>query len=508
VSAQQPPPIHRAPPHDVEAEQGLLGSIVISPATIDNCSDRVTVEHFFIPAHQVIFSALARMRENNKAIDLITLTNFLRDDGQLENVGGAAYVTSLFSFVPTAANAEYYIDIIRRKYLRRRIIAISTELVRQSYEETTIDEHELLDVAQSEITGLAIESDRQDALKHVKDGAYVVLERFEEAFHHRGQQAIHGLATGIIDFDRMTAGLQPQQFIVIGARPSQGKTALAMNLAANMALKMIPVAVFSMEMSYDEIIERLVCSVAQVSLKVVRLTGFMSKEKFASMPDEACKVGNAPMWIDDSPSLTIAAFKARARRAKVQLGVKVIFVDYLQLMRSPSKRSEFSRVIEITEISAALKGIAKELKIPVIVCAQLNREAEGREFGKPKLSDLRESGSIEQDADIVALLWRPERHLENYNQRKKLARALKLKLPAEDDDPEVELWGDELSPDQLSERDRMINEYAELIVAKQRNGPVGEIKLRFESDITKFQNVTQRSWSNRTDQRQSVAGDT
>jgi replicative DNA helicase len=287
--------------------------------------------------------------------------------------------------------------------------------------------------------------------------------------------------------------------VIIGARPSQGKTALAMNLASNMAVSNgKAVAVFSMEMSYEEIVERLVCSTANVSLQALRLTGFMKESDFLALPKRAEQVLQAPIWIDDSAGLTISAFKARARRAVVQFGVQAIIVDYLQLMKSPSRRAQDARWLEITEISAALKATAKELKVPVICCAQLNREAEGREFGKPKLSDLRESGSIEQDADIVALLWRPERHLENYGQREKLAK--RLRLSWHDDEP---LYGmEEMSKEARDDRDRQINEYAELIVAKQRNGPVGEIKLRFESDITKFQNVTTKTWSNDPGQRQ------
>lgn len=477
---------------------GLLASILQMPITVlDGCSDRVTPAHFFMSQHQMIYSALLRMREANRAIDLITLGQFLSDDGQLESSGGRSYLTTLQTFVPTAANVDYYIDIVRRKFIRRAIITICTGLVRQAHEEND-DEHTLLDVAQADITALSMDADQQDVLKHVHDGAFGVLEKFEEAFHHRGQQAIHGLATGIIDLDRMTAGLKKQQLIIVGARPSQGKTALAMNLAANMAITNgIPVAVFSMEMSYDEIVERLMCSVSEVSLQALRLTGFMARNDFDRLPEHASKVGGSPLWIDDSPALTISAFKARCRRAKSQLGVKAVIVDYLQLMRSPSRRAQDARWLEITEISAALKATAKELQLPVICCAQLNREAEGREFGKPKLSDLRESGSIEQDADVVLLLWRPERHLEHYGQRDKLAKKLKLK-----DSDGADLFGDDLEKEKLSERDRQINEYAELIVAKQRNGPVGDIRLRFESDITKFQSVTKKSWSNNPAERQ------
>ncbi len=492
------PAIHRVPPHSVEAEQGVLGSMLMSPRDlIGQCVDRLTVEHFFIPAHQAVFGLLCELYEKRTAIDLITVTNELRDRNLLESIGGAAAVTALFTFVPTAANVGYYMEILRDKFMARTIIGKCTELVRVAYDDQSAIS-EVLEQTQSTLTEIIMDSERADVFRHVREGVEAAIEQLENAYRHRGQAAVNGLATGIIDFDRMTSGLKGQQLVLIGARPSQGKTALAMNIAANVALKNgVPVAVFSMEMSYQELVNRLLCSVAGVSLQRFR-DGFLSEKDFAEVPKHGGKIRESPIWIDDSPALSIASFRARARLLRMRYGVKAIVVDYLQLMRSPTKRSQEARWLEITEISGALKATAKELDIPVICCAQLNREAEQREFGKPKLSDLRESGSLEQDADIVALLWRPERHIQHRTDRKKIAKLLGLKSDG------VELWQDEesLLPEQIKERDRQIQEYAELIVAKQRNGPVGEIRLRFESDFTRFENVTQKMWSNREDERQ------
>jgi replicative DNA helicase len=353
---------------------------------------------------------------------------------------------------------------------------------------------------------------------HVREGVPVAVEQLAQAYAHRGQEAVVGLATGLIDLDRMTAGLREQQLVIVGARPSQGKTALAMNFAANMAvLNQVPVGVFSMEMSFQEVVNRLFANVTNISLQRFR-DGMLDREtasdlkrfREGDMPNAMRKMMIAPLWIDDSGALSISSFKARARLMRTRYGVKAIVVDYLQLMHSGSKRSQEARWLEITEISASLKATAKELGIPIICCAQLNREAEGREFGKPKLSDLRESGSIEQDADIVLLLWRPSRHIQHpknegiKGEKNKLAKLLHLKSPDGDDLWEESKDEERLTPEQIAERTGQIEEYAELILAKQRNGPVNNIRLRFVDEMTRFENVTKKSWSNRADERQET----
>lgn len=498
--------IHQAPPHSVEGEMGVLGSMIMNPRdAIAECMDRLSSDHFFIPQHQTVFSVLCELYQKGKGIDLITFTQELRDRNILESVGGAAWVTSLFTFVPTAANVEYYMDIVREKFIAREIIAKCTELVRTAYEEQT-EIGEVLEKTQAALIEIIMDSERPDVFRHVHEGMDEAIAQLEYAYGHRGQAAVTGMATGLIDFDRMTSGLKAQQLVIVGARPSQGKTALAMNFAANMAVaNQVPVAVFSMEMSFQEVCNRLLCSQADVSLQRFR-DGMLKKSDFDRVPRHAGQINAAPLWIDETPALNIGSFRARARLLKTRYGVKAIIVDYLQLMHSTSRRAQEARWLEITEISGALKATAKELNIPIICCCQLNREAEGRkgEFGKPKLSDLRESGSIEQDADIVALLWRPERHIQQpKTERRKLAHQLGL-TTVDENGKRVDLGQDEkeLSEEQISERNTQIDHYAELILAKQRNGPVGEVHLYFEGDLTRFENVTKKTWSNREDQRQ------
>jgi replicative DNA helicase len=499
------PDAQKTPPHSEEAEMGVLGSMIQAPRqAIAECMDRLSDLHFFIPQHQVIFTVLCQLYQGGKAIDLITFTQELRDRNVLDGVGGAGYVTTLFNFVPTAANVGFYLEIVREKFVARQIIAKCTELVRVAYDEQT-EVGTVLENTQAALIEIIMDAERPDVFRHVKTGLQDAMDQLENAYHHRGQAAVNGLATGIFDLDRMTSGLRPQQLVILGARPSQGKSALAMNIAANMAVKnQVPVAVFSMEMSFQEIVNRLLCSEAGVSLQRFR-DGLLGADDFNRVLPHVSTIGQAPLWIDDTPALSIGSFKARARLLRTRFGVKAIIVDYLQLMRSTSKRSEEARWLEITEISGALKATAKELDIPIICCAQLNREAEARkgEFGKPKLSDLRESGSIEQDADVVVLLWRPERHVQHKRvDHKKLAGL--LKLFAREDNKKIPLWQDEkdLTTEQIKERDEQIKHYAELILAKQRNGPVADIRLRFEGELTRFENVTKKSWSNREDERQ------
>ena len=448
--------IHRAPPHSVEAGQGVLGSMLISPReTIGECVEKINEEYFYVPAHEIIYNVLVDLWNAGQAIDLITFTQVLRDRNLLESVGGAAFVTSLFTFVPTAANVGYYLDIVRDKYILRQIITASTESVRRAYEEQD-EVSNLLDEVEQRI--FAVGEDRfKGQMLSMKDQVMEAIESIEKLYERKG--GITGISTGFVEFDRMTSGLHPAEMIVIAARPSMGKTALAMNIAEHVAIQeKLPVGVFSLEMSSQQLVQRLLCSRARVNLQKVR-DGFLGERDFPSLTAAASKLAEARIFIDDSASLTILELRAKARRLKAQQDVQLIIVDYLQLLRSTSRRAQDNRQLEISEISAGLKGLAKELKIPVIVVAQLNRQPEARSGGKPRLSDLRESGSIEQDADLVGLLVRPE-------------------IYEEDEEARAEKAGE-----------------AELIIAKQRNGPVGEISLTFLKEFTRFEdrarNVTE-----------------
>jgi replicative DNA helicase len=448
--------IHRAPPHSVEAEQGVLGSMLISPRdAIAECVEKINEDYFYVPAHQTVYMVLVELWNNGAGIDLITFTQVLRDRNLLETIGGAAFVTSLYTFVPTAANLGYYLEIVRDKYILRSIISAATESVRRAYEEQD-EVGNLLDEVEQKI--FAVGEDRfRGQMLSMKDQVMEAIESIEKLYERKG--GITGISTGFVEFDRMTSGMHPAEMIVIAARPSMGKTALAMNIAEHVSInEKLPVGVFSLEMSSQQLVQRLLCSRARVNLQKVR-DGFLGERDFPSLTAAASKLAEAKIFIDDSASLTILELRAKARRLKAQQDVQLIVVDYLQLLRSTSRRAQDNRQLEISEISAGLKGLAKELKIPVIVVAQLNRQPEQRTGGKPRLSDLRESGSIEQDADLVGLLVRPEMY-------------------EEDDEARQEKSGE-----------------AELIIAKQRNGPVGEIPLTFLKEFTRFEdrarNVTE-----------------
>ena len=443
--------IHRAPPHSVEAEQGVLGSMLISPReTIAECVERINEEYFYIPAHQTIYGVLVELWNAGQAIDLITFTQVLRDRNLLDTVGGASFVTSLFTFVPTAANVGYYLEIVRDKYILRQIIAASTESVRRAFEEQD-EVNNLLDEVEQKI--FAVGEDRfKGKMPSMKDQVMEAIETIEKLYEHKG--GITGISTGFVEFDRMTSGLHPAEMIVIAARPSMGKTAFAMNIAEHVAInEKLAVAIFSLEMNSQQLVQRLLCSRARVNLKKVR-DGFLGEREFSGLTSAASKLAEAKMFIDDSSALSILELRAKARRLKAQQDIRLIVVDYLQLLRSTSRRGQDNRQIEISEISAGLKGLAKELNIPIIVVAQLNRNPENRtgdSKGRPRLSDLRESGSIEQDADLVGLLVR-----EAYY--------------ADTDEEKEEAAGN-----------------ADLIISKQRNGPIGDIPLTFLSEFTRFE---------------------
>src|SRR5216117_500859 len=440
--------IHRTPPHSIEAEQGVLGSMLLSPRqAIAECVEKIDEQYFYVPAHQTIYTVLVDLWNAGQAIDLITFTQVLRDRNLLDSVGGAGFVTSLFTFVPTAANLEYYLEIVRDKYILRQIISAATESVRRAYEEQD-EVNNLLDEVEQRI--FAVGEDRfKGEMLSMKEQVMSTLESIEKLFENKG--AITGVSTGFRDLDKLTSGLHSSEMIVIAARPSMGKTALAMNIAEHAAIEVkLPVAIFSLEMSAQQLVQRMLCSRARVNLAKTR-DGFLAEADFPKLTHAASKLAEAKIFIDDSAGLTILELRAKARRLKAQQNVQLIIVDYLQLLRSTSRRAQDNRQLEISEISAGIKGLEKELKIPIIVVAQLNRQPEARSGGKPRLSDLRESGSIEQDADLVGLLVRPE-------------------IYEEDEEARAEKAGE-----------------ADFIIAKQRNGPVGEIPLTFLKEFTRFE---------------------
>ncbi|MDQ3621111.1 MAG: replicative DNA helicase [Verrucomicrobiota bacterium] len=446
------PDVHRLLPQSPDAEQGVLASFLLAPREVGGmCAEKVvTPEHFHLPAHQEIYRELLEMWDKTVPIDIITLTQRLRDRNIIEQVGGPGFITQLFTFLPTAANANYYIEIVQEKYTLREIIRVCTEYASRSYEEQN-EVQTLLDDVETKIFEIARERFK-DKRVNLKEQLMEAITQIDEMYHRRGQ--ISGLATGFGDFDKMTDGMHPAEMIVIAARPSMGKTALAMNIAEHVAVELgKPIAVFSLEMSSQQLVQRLLCSRARVNLGRVR-DGFLSERDFPALTAAASKLAGAKIFIDDTAGISILELRAKARRLKSQNDIQAIFVDYLQLLRSTSRRAQDNRQLEIAEISGGLKALAKELNIPIVVLAQLNRNPEqrsGESKGRPRLGDLRESGSIEQDADLVGLLVREEYYAESDEDRERAEGK------------------------------------ATLIIAKQRNGPVGDVPLTFIKEFTRFE---------------------
>ncbi len=477
--------VDRLPPHSIEAEQGVLGCMLLDPNTaIGTCvekfksrrdtSDTAKSNRFDAPApnphagasaafydlrHQSIYETLVTMYDAKEAIDLITVRQRLKDKGQLDAIGGVAYLTALVDATPSSANLPFYADIVVEKHLLRRMIQTCSSVIGRIFdEEQQGDVEQLLDEVEKEV--LHISEEREEtASVAIKDLVHRAINQIEFIQSHRGQPI--GLSTGFADFDKMTSGLHPSEMIVIAARPSVGKTSLAMNIAEHVALDLkLPVGVFSLEMSAESLVQRMLCSRARVNLRDIH-GGFMVERDFHKLTGAAGVMAGAPLFIDDTASLSILQLRAKARRVHQQNGIKLFVVDYLQLLRSTAKRAE-NRQQEIADISQGIKALAKELKVPIIVLAQLNRELEKRGPGeKPKLSDLRESGSIEQDADLVGLLYKP-------------------KIGKEDEEEPTEQTSYDAIP-------------VNLLIAKQRNGPTGDVHLTFLKGFTRYESAAKVS---------------
>lgn len=453
--AGDPAKIDRLPPHSLEAEQGVLGCILLSPNegmgfSIEKLKSGAEV--FYDLRHQTIFNVLAAMYDAREAIDLITVQQRLKDRQLLEQVGGLAYLSTLPDSVPSAANLSYYVDIVQEKFLLRKMIRVCTEVVGRVYDfEGEVDA--LMDEVERDILRIS-ESRVQSHSSTIKDLVKKAINTIED-FHQR-QGMLTGIGTGFNDLDKMTSGLHGGEMIVIAARPSMGKTSLAMNIAESVAIDQgLPVGVFSLEMTAESLVLRMLCSRSRVNLRNVR-EGFLAERDFPKLTGAAGKLAKAPLFIDDSSGLSILQLRAKARRMQQQYNIKLFVIDYLQLLHSTSRRAE-NRQQEIADISNGIKSLAKELNVPVIVLSQLNRELERDKNRKPRLSDLRESGSIEQDADLVGLLYRPSSDEED------------AAAPGEDA--------------------IAVN----LLIAKQRNGPTGDVNLTFIKPYTRFESAAKVS---------------
>ncbi|MGB7621295.1 MAG: replicative DNA helicase [Terriglobia bacterium] len=436
--------IEKSMPHNVEAERSVLGVILLDNAACNTVVPILKGEDFYLDSHRRIFGKIFQLSESNHAIDLVTLAEALARGGELESVGGASYLSSLTDGMPRSANVEYYAKIVKEKALLRRMIHVSNGIIQHCFEASE-DAETLLDKAENDIFQLA-EARIQSGFYGIKDIVNASFETIDKLYDRR--KHVTGVPTGYEDLDHLTSGLQPSELIILAARPSMGKTAFALNIAENVAIRdRKTVAIFSLEMSKEALLMRLLCSQARVNAHTLR-RGLLLKTDYGKLSMALGELAEAPIFIDDTPALTVMDMRAKSRRLKKDHDLALVIVDYLQLMSGGGRFG--NRVEEVSSISRGLKALAKELRVPVIALSQLSRAPEKERKGhRPQLSDLRESGSIEQDADVVMFIFREEM----YNQ---------------------------------TEENHGI---AELIIGKQRNGPVGKINLVFLEDYTRFERL-------------------
>lgn len=435
----------KIPPQNIEAEKSVLGSMLIDEGAIGLALEILDEAWFYEDAHRKIYSAILDLYNNRKNVDLITLSDKLRSDSQLDMVGGVHYLSSLIDMVPTSANVEHYAHIVKEKGILRQLIQNATQIVHNCYEpQGAVDQ--VVDEAERMIFEIA-DIKHKSQTTNIKDLVHRAIENIDSLYKRK--QSITGLATYFTDFNRYTSGLQPSDLIIVAGRPSMGKSAFAAAIAEHVAIELKkPIAFFSLEMSKEQLVQRMLCSQARVDAQKVR-SGFLAASDWPQLTAAAGKISNAPIYIDDTPAISALELRAKARRFKSQYDIQLIVLDYIQLMRGTSSKSSDNRQQEISEISRSIKALARELNIPIIALSQLSRAVESRQDHRPQLSDLRESGAIEQDADVVILLMREE----YYNP---------------------------------TEENRGITE---VIIAKQRNGPVGNIKLFFKKEMMRFENL-------------------
>ncbi|WP_033827391.1 replicative DNA helicase [Bacillus andreraoultii] len=439
--------IDRTPPQNIEAEQAVLGAIFIEPESLTVASESLLPEDFYRSAHQKIFSIMLSLNDRGMAVDVVTVSEELAASDQLENIGGISYLMELANSVPTAANIEYYAKIVEEKSLLRRLIRTATDIAQDGY--TREDEVEsLLTEAEKRILEVANRKNA-GAFQDIKDVLVKTYDHIEQLHSRKGD--ITGIPTGFNDLDHMTAGFQRNDLIIVAARPSVGKTAFALNIAQNVATKTDEnVAIFSLEMGAEQLVMRMLCAEGNINAQNLR-TGSLTDEDWKKLTMAMGSLSNAGIYIDDTPGIRVQEIRAKCRRLRQEHGLGMIVIDYLQLIQGNGRSSD-NRQQEVSEISRSLKALARELEVPVIALSQLSRSVEQRQDKRPMMSDIRESGSIEQDADIVAFLYRDDYY------------------------------------DKESENKNII----EIIIAKQRNGPVGTVQLAFAKEYNKFVNLDRR----------------
>ncbi|MBB4072757.1 replicative DNA helicase [Anoxybacillus voinovskiensis] len=437
----------RIPPQNIEAEQAVLGAIFLDASALTLASEILIPEDFYRAAHQKIFHAMLKVADKGEPVDLVTVTAELADAKALEEVGGVSYLSELADSVPTAANVEYYARIVEEKSVLRRLIRTATSIAQDSY--TREDEVDvLLNEAEKKIMEIS-QRKHSGAFQNIKDVLVQAYDNIEMLHNRKGE--ITGIPTGFTELDRMTAGFQRSDLIIVAARPSVGKTAFALNIAQNVATKTNEnVAIFSLEMSAQQLVMRMLCAEGNINAQNLR-TGKLTPEDWGKLTMAMGSLSNAGIYIDDTPSIRVSEIRAKCRRLKQESGLGMVLIDYLQLIQGSGRNRE-NRQQEVSEISRSLKALARELEVPVIALSQLSRSVEQRQDKRPMMSDIRESGSIEQDADIVAFLYRDDYY------------------------------------DKDSENKNII----EIIIAKQRNGPVGTVQLAFIKEYNKFVNLERR----------------
>ncbi len=442
--------LDRQPPCNLEAERGVLGSILLLPTICDDVALILRAEDFYDDAHRILYTHIRELHDAGRRIDTTLLVERLKTAGQYEAVGGAARLAEVLQSVPTAANATHYAEIVKDKATLRALIHSSTEILRDAYG-GSLEAREMLASAEQKIFAI-LDHRGAGQLSNIRDVLQEAMVRIDARM--RNEHAIGGIETGFRDFDTLTGGLHESELIILAARPSMGKTALALNIAEHASFVLRSATLFvSLEMSSVELADRMLCSLAEVNGQRLR-NGTISNEDRRKLVEKAAEMSQAPLYVDDTPSRTVTEIAAAARRLKRKANLGLIVIDYLQLIDPDNPRDP--RQEQVAKIARRLKGLARELKVPVLCLAQLNRQVEASRDNKPRLSHLRESGAIEQDADVVMFVHREEYFMTDEEDRKKVAGQ------------------------------------ADLIVAKQRNGPIGDVKLAWMRDFTRFRDSTQR----------------
>ncbi|MFN7905131.1 MAG: replicative DNA helicase [Pseudobdellovibrionaceae bacterium] len=441
---------NRVPPQNIEAEQSIMGGLLLDQEAFDQVADQISTEDFYSPQHQILFECIKALKTKNQPVDVITLTNLLQSEGKLSQAGGYEYLALLLEKTISASNIASYVKIVYEKSLLRRLIQTNADIIDRAYSPDSADVEVLLDQAEAEIFKVGDRKTQKSGLTNSMEIVKASIQKIEDLYARKGE--VTGVSSGFRDLDKMTAGFHAGELSIIAARPSMGKTAFSLNLTQHMATRLKKtVAYFSLEMGKEAVMMRMLSSESAVQMSEIR-NGRIQDSSWPKLIQAAGRLSESPLYIDDTSGISPFEIRARARRLKARYGLDMIMIDYLQLMQLKTRVE--SREREVSEISKSLKALAKELQVPVVALAQLNRSVEGRADRRPMLSDLRESGSIEQDADVIMMLYRDD-------------------------------YYDKEDPEKAG--------HAEVIVGKQRNGPTGVVHLKFEAKTNRFMDADEHS---------------